>query len=51
MKMNFEYFKIQKSMLQTVRVEKLDEKQGHLFSFHVPFLKCKSIKAIYMYAS
>ena len=27
------------------------KKWGHLFSFHVPFLKCNSIKAIYIYAS
>ena len=28
MKMNFDYFQIQKWMLQTVRVEKVDEKMG-----------------------
>ena len=28
MKMNFEYFQIQKWMLQTVRAEKVDEKDG-----------------------
>ena len=28
MKMNFEYFQIQKLMLQTVRAEKVDEKNG-----------------------
>ena len=28
MKINFEYFQIQKSVLQTVRSEKLDEKNG-----------------------
>ena len=28
MKMNFDYFCIQKSMLQTVKVEKVDEKNG-----------------------
>ena len=28
MKMNFGYFEIQKSMLQTVRAEKVDEKIG-----------------------
>ena len=28
MKMNFDYFQIQKWMLQTVRVEKVDEKNG-----------------------
>ena len=28
MKMNFDYFQIQKWMLQTVRVEKIDEKMG-----------------------
>ena len=37
MKMNFEYFQIQKSMLQTVRAEKADEKNGVVFSFYVPF--------------
>ena len=26
--MNFDYFQIQKRMLQTVRVEKVDEKMG-----------------------
>ena len=38
MKINFEYFQIQKWMLQTVRGEKIDEKRSHLSSFHVPFL-------------
>ena len=28
MKMNFEYFQIQKLILQTVRLEKVDEKMG-----------------------
>ena len=28
MKMNFDYFQIQKGMLQTVNVEKVDEKMG-----------------------
>ena len=28
MKMNFEYFQIQKWMLKTVRAEKVDEKMG-----------------------
>ena len=28
MKMNFDYFQIQKQMLQTVRAEKADEKYG-----------------------
>ena len=27
-KMNFDYFQIQKSMLQTIRSEKVDEKNG-----------------------
>ena len=61
MKMNVDYFQIQKWMLQTVRAEKVDEKMGHLSSFHVSkkvhFLqycaalskKSKSIKAIYIY--
>ena len=39
MKMNFEYFQIQKWMLQTERAEKISEKKSdHLSSFHVPFL-------------
>ena len=38
MKINVEYFQIQKSMLQTVRAEKVDKKWGHLPNFHVPFL-------------
>ena len=38
MKINFDYFQIQKWMLQTVRVEKVDEKSGRLSSFHVPLL-------------
>ena len=41
MKMNLEYFKIQKWMLQTVRAEKRDEKNGviclvSMFPFWVP---------------
>ena len=37
--MNFDYFQIQKWMLQTVRVEKVDEKKwGHFSSFHVSLL-------------
>ena len=36
MKMNFDYFQIQKWMLQTV--EKVDEKWGLLSSFQVSFL-------------
>ena len=31
MKMNFDYFQIQKWMLQTVRTEKVDEKNGIIF--------------------
>ena len=31
MKMNFEYFQIQKWILQTVRLEKVDEKNGVIF--------------------
>ena len=34
--MNFEYFQIQKLMLQTVRAENLYEKLSLLSSFHVP---------------
>ena len=61
MKMDFDYFQIQKWMLQTVRAEKVDEKMGHLSSFNVSkkvrFLqycavlskKPQSIKAIYIY--
>ena len=37
-KKNFDYFQIQKWRLQTVRAEKVDEKWGHLSSFHVSFL-------------
>ena len=40
MKMNFEYFQIQKWMLQTVRAEKVDEKMSSLSSLsssRVPF--------------
>ena len=46
MKMNFEYFEIQKWMLQTVKAEKVDEKMW-LFVRK----KSKSIKAIYIDAS
>ena len=38
-------------MLQTVRAENVYKKMGHFLSFHVPFLKYKSIKAIYIYGS
>ena len=38
MEMNFDFFQIQKWMLQTIRAEKLVTKWGHLPSFHVPFL-------------
>ena len=45
MKMNFDYFQIKKSMLQTVRAEKAAEKKkewgwgwGHLSIFHATFL-------------
>ena len=38
MKMNFDYFQLQKWMRETVRPEKVDEKRGHLFDFHVSFL-------------
>ena len=38
MKMNFEYFRIQKWVLKTVTAEKVDEKKwNQLFSFHAPF--------------
>ena len=41
--MNFDYFQIQKWILQTVRAEKVDEKKnkkkcGQSSSFHVSFL-------------
>ena len=63
MKMYFDYFEMQKWMLQKPRVEKVVEKRGHLSSFHVSFLsyghflifcaelskKSKSVKAIYIY--
>ena len=44
MKMNFEYFQIQKWMLQTVRAEKVDEKNGvmclvFMFPFRVMVFK------------
>ena len=73
MKMNFDYFQIQKWMLQTVRAGKVDEKNEVIclisvfpswvmvrkLSKKVHFLefcanlnkKCKSVKAIYIYAS
>ena len=35
MKMNFEYFQIQKRMLQTIRVEKVDEKNVIVCLFFV----------------
>ena len=39
MKMNFDYFQIQKLMLQTVTAEKVDEKKWrHLSSFRDSFL-------------
>ena len=38
MKMNFDYFQIQKRMLQTVKLENVDEKWDNLPSFHVCFL-------------
>ena len=40
MKMNFDYFQIQKWKLQIVRAEKekVDEKRGYLSSFHVFFM-------------
>ena len=39
MEKNFDYFQIQKWMLQTVRPEKEDEKKwGHLSSFHVSWV-------------
>ena len=38
MKVNFKYFQITKSMLQTVRAQKEDEKMGHLSNVHVSFL-------------
>ena len=37
-KMSFEYFRIQKLKTQGFRSEKVDEKRGHLSSFHVLFL-------------
>ena len=36
--MNFEYFQIQKLMLQTVKAENVDKKLSLLSSFHVPLL-------------
>ena len=60
--MNFDYFQIQKSMFQTVWVEKVDEKKGNIFSRNAPqnsffkfcsdlSKKSESIKAIYIYPS
>ena len=37
-KINFEYFQIQKWMLQTVRAEKVYLKNGPLSGFYIPFL-------------
>ena len=39
MKIFFDYFQIQKWMLQTVRAEKVDKKWSYLSSFHVSFLR------------
>ena len=36
-KINFDYFQIQKWMLQTVRVEKVDEKKNYLSRLYVFF--------------
>ena len=47
MKMNFEYYQIQKWILQTVKSEKVHEKMELL----VWPQKSKSVKAIYMYVS
>ena len=41
--MSFKYFQVQKWMLQADRAEKVDEKRGHLCSFHVPFLSYDSL--------
>ena len=38
MRMNFDYFQLQKLILQTVTIKKVDEKRGHLSGFHVSFL-------------
>ena len=39
MRINFKYLQIKNWMLQTLRMEKVDEeKRNHLSSFHVPFL-------------
>ena len=63
MEMNFEYFQIQKWMLQTVRAEKVDEKNGVIclvskfpswvmvFKLSEFSKKSKSIKSVYIYAS
>ena len=53
MKMNFEYFQIQKLMLQTVRAEKVDEKNGviclvSMFPSWVMSLNCP--KKMYFFA-
>ena len=66
MKMNFEYFQIQKWILQTVKSEKVDERNGiiclvSMFFSWVMVLKLskrmhhskksRSVKAIYIYVS
>ena len=51
MKTNFDYFKIQKSMSQTVRAEKLDQELYFLQFCADLSKKSKSVRAIYIYAS
>ena len=51
MKTNFDYFKIQKSMSQTVRAEKLDQELYFLQFCADLNKKSKSVRAIYIYAS
>ena len=43
--------KFRKECYKKLEQKKQMKKWGHLCSFHVPFLKYKSIKAIYVHAS
>ena len=49
MKMNFEYFQIQKLIIQTVRLKKVDEKNGVIclvFMFPYQFVVLKVSKKV-----
>ena len=43
MKMNFDYFQMQKSIPQSVRAQKVDEKMGLLFEFPSLVLELRSL--------